>query len=188
MQEAGCFADAVNSTTPEAALAQFFTEQAAMYYQGTWVIGQLAANDFEGQYGMFRMPAITDGSGNQNYILMGPIGLEISSKTAQPEAAIAFVDFFINQENQLELMEGLNRLPVRSDVSSDNVPDAFTFVIDDLSKAEGATTWLDVILENSVSEVYLNSIQEVIAGTQTPEEAAAAIREQALIAQERVSE
>ncbi len=137
---------------------------------------------------MFRMPAITDGAGNQNYILMGPIGLEISSKTAQPEAAIAFVDFFINQENQLELMEGLNRLPVRSDVSSDNVPDAFTFVIDDLSKAEGATTWLDVILENSVSEVYLNSIQEVIAGTQTPEEAAAAIREQALIAQERVSE
>ncbi len=51
---------------------------------------------------------------------------------------------------------------------------------EDLAKAEGTALWLDVVLENSISEVYLNSIQEVLAGSKTPEEAVQAVREQAL--------
>jgi raffinose/stachyose/melibiose transport system substrate-binding protein len=186
MQNAGCFGDGVNSTTPDVAVAQFYTEQVPMYYQGTWAIGILAANEFEGKYGMFRMPAITDGAGNQNYVLMGPIALEVSSKTPYPDEAAAFVNYFVSVESQQQLLDELNRLPVRNDVDTGNTNEAVTFVIDDLSKAEGATTWLDVVLENSVSEIYLNAIQEVLAGTKTPAEAAEAVRAQALVAKEKL--
>jgi len=184
MQEAGCFADAVNSTTPDAALAQFFTEQTAMYYQGTWIIGPLREAEFEGMYGMFRMPAIEDGAGNQDYVLMGPIGIEVSSKTEHADIAAQFVDFYISADVQSKFVADLDRIPVRADaVDPDAVSASLAFVVNDLATATGATSWLDVVLENTVSEVYLNSIQEVLAGSLTPEEAAAAVREQAVSVQ-----
>jgi len=186
MQNAGCFGDAVNSTTPDAAIAQFYSEQVPMYYQGTWAMGQLKAAEFDKPYGLFRMPPVTDGAGNQNYVLMGPIALEVSAKSAHPDEAVAFVDHFISQANQQRLVDELNRLGVRNDLDTSKTSEGFQFVIADLAKAEGSTTWLDVVLENSVSEVYLNVIQEVLAGTKTPEEAADAVREQALIAKERL--
>ena len=61
-------------------------------------------------------------------------------------------------------------------------------VSEDLAKAEGAALWLDVVLENSIREVYLNSIQEVIAGTKTPEEAVQAVRDQALKVKESMAQ
>ncbi|MDZ4769353.1 MAG: extracellular solute-binding protein [Chloroflexota bacterium] len=191
LQNAGCFADAVNSTTPDAAQAQFYTEQVAMYYQGTWIIGQLDANEFAGRYGMFRMPPITsdDAQGNQNYALLGPIGLQVSARSEHPDEAAAFLNYFIGQTAQQGLVGDLQRIPVRADaVSSDNASPQLIFVVEDLNETAGAVLWLDVILENRVSEAYLNGIQEVLAGTLTPEQAVAAIREQALAVQlERAS-
>lgn len=184
LQDAGCFQDALNSTTPDAAAALFYLGQTAMYYQGTWLIGTLTQNDFEGQYGMFRMPPITDpeAKGNQNYVLMGPIGLEVSSKTENPDAAVAFIDFYVSQQAQKMLVDMTGRIPSRSDaVDPESAPWQMQFVVNDLAEAEGAVSWLDVVLENRVSEVYLNAIQEVLAGTMTPEEAVAAVREEALI-------
>lgn len=185
MRDAGCFADAVNSTTPSAALAQFFTEQTAMYYQGTWIIAQLRDNEFEGQYGMFRMPPMVDemAQGNQNFVLMGPVGVEVSAKTEHPDVAAQFLDFYLSAESQLLMVEITSRNPVNSSaIDEELMSNEQLFVINDLAVAEGSVAWLDVVLENSVSEVYLNAIQEVYAGSQTPEEAVAAIREQALVA------
>ncbi len=61
-------------------------------------------------------------------------------------------------------------------------------VANDLATGEGTAMWLDVVLENSISEVYLNSIQEVLAGTKTPEEAVQAVREQALKVKESMGQ
>lgn len=183
MQEAGCFGDAVNSTTPDAALIQFVNKVTPMYYQGTWIMGSLKENGLEGKYGMFRMPPMTDpaAKGNQNYVLAGPIGLEISSKTPYPEAAAKFLDFYVSQSSQQALLQDTNRIPVRADaVDREAAAPGVIAVVDDLAVAEGTALWLDVVLENSISEVYLNSIQEVLAGAKTPAEAVAAVREQAL--------
>jgi len=187
MQAAGCFGDAVNSTTPDAALIQFVNKQTAMYYQGTWIIGSLKDNGLEGQYGMFRMPPMTDAGakGNQNFVLAGPVGLEISNKTKYPAEAAKFLDFYVSQSSQAALLEDTNRIPVRTDaVDKEKAPAGVVAVAEDLGKGEGTAMWLDVVLENSISEVYLNSIQEVLAGTKTPEQAVQAVREQALKIQE----
>lgn len=186
MQDAGCFGEAVNSTTPDAAVAQFFTEQTAMYYQGSWAMGNLNANEFAGKYGMFLMPPMTDAAGNQSYMLMGPIGLQVAEKTPNKEAAFAFVDFFLSQENQARLVAELQRLPVRDDATTEETDPLIIQVTQDLATAEGAAHWLDVVLENSVSEAYLNSIQEVLAGTMTPEQAQEAVRQAAVTAKERL--
>lgn len=191
MQEAGCFGDAVNSTTPDAALIRFVNKVTPMYYQGTWIMGPLKDNGLEGKYGMFRMPPMTDAAakGNQNFVLAGPIGLEISSKTPYPDAAAKFLDFYVSQSSQQSLLVDTNRIPVRADaVDRDMAAPGVIAVVDDLATAEGTALWLDVVLENSISEVYLNSIQEVLAGAKTPAEAVAAVREQALKVQANLAQ
>lgn len=187
MQEAGCFIDAVNSTTPDAASILFSNQQTVMYYQGTWLMGALKEAGLEGKYGMFRMPPITSeaAKGNQNFVLAGPTGLEISSKTPYPEAAAKFVDYYVSQPVQASLLNDTSRLPVREDAVDSNVaPTGVVAVTEDLAMGEGTALWLDVVLDNTISEAYLNAIQEVLAGTQTPEEAMQAIRDAALKVQE----
>ncbi len=183
MQDANCFGSAVNSTTPDAALIQFVNQQTVMYYQGTWIMGNLKENGLEGMYGMFLMPPITDAAakGNQNYILAGPTGLEVSNKSQYPDAAAKFLDYYVSQPVQSSLLLDTNRLPAREDaVDKSQAPAGVIAVSEDLAKGEGTALWLDVVLDNSISEVYLNSIQEVLAGTMTPEQAVQAVREQAL--------
>jgi len=183
MQKANCFIDAVNSTTPDAASILFSNKQTVMYYQGTWLMGALKEAGLEGKYGMFRMPPITSeaAKGNQNYVLAGPVGLEVSSKTPYPDAAAKFVDYYVSQPVQSALLIDTNRIPVREDaVDKEQAPAGVIAVTEDLAKAEGTALWLDVVLDNTISEAYLNNIQEVLAGTKTPEEAMQAIRDTAL--------
>ena len=179
MQSAGCFQDGVNSTAPETAWAQFYTEQAAMTYGGTWVIGILKNGEF-GNYGMFLMPPVEGAAGNQNYVLMGPIALEVSVKTPYPDEAAKFLDFFISKDSQLKMVDMRGRLPVRVDAVTEHSPWQVKAVTEDLSRAEGSVLWLDVILENRVSEAYLNGIQEVLGGTKTPQNVMKDVRAKAL--------
>ena len=191
MQSAGCFADAVNSTTPDAALAQFMAEQVAMYYQGTWIMGNLTTNDMQGQYGMFRMPPMTDegAAGNQNYALLGPIALEGAARTENPEAVAEFLNYFISQPVQQTFVEVTNRIPVRADALVEGVgTDELRMVVEDLATTEGSVAWLDVVLESRVAEAYLNNIQEVLAGSKTPEQAVEDIRSVALTVQEDLAQ
>jgi raffinose/stachyose/melibiose transport system substrate-binding protein len=132
---------------------------------------------------MFRMPPMVDeaAQGNQNYVLMGPIALEGSAQTQYPDEVASFLNYFLSQETQKLFVEQTKRIPVRADaLDGVEVTEELAFVVNDLATAEGAVMWLDVFLENRVSEAYLNSIQEVLAGSKTPEEVMAAIREMAL--------
>lgn len=181
MQKAGCFPDAVNSMDASAMWAMFYTEKAAMIYEGTWAMGIFKQNGFE-NYGMFRMPPIEGAAGDQNSVLAGFEGLLISSKTPFPDEAAKFLDFYVTQENQrknLEMTGG--RLPVRSDaVDPATASWQVQFVVDDVAKATAAATWLDVLLDNNIAETYLNSVQELLGGTKTAQEALNAVRTMAL--------
>lgn len=187
MRDAGCFTAAPNATSPEIAWAEFYTEQVAMTYGGTWTIGVFNENGFEGQYDFFRMPSIEDGEGNQNYVLAAPIGIEVSARTENPDAAAEFVAFVVNEENQRAFYENAGRIPVDPDVvSAEGGSQALYDAVQDLATAEGTVLWLDTVLEASIAETYLDVIQEVLNGSRTPEAAAEAVRQAALAAQARL--
>jgi raffinose/stachyose/melibiose transport system substrate-binding protein len=189
MQNAGCFNEAPNSISPEVARALFFSGETAMTYCGTWCIAIMNDNGFEGKYSLFRMPTITDGKGNQNFVMAGPQGLQVSAKTQNMDAVAKFVAYLMSQESQALLLNKYNALVVRADaVNPDATDPMVAWVIDDLSKAEGTAMWLDTLLENSVSEAYLNAIQEVLNGTKTPEQAVELVRTAAVAAKEKMGQ
>lgn len=186
MQEAGCFNEAPNATSADIATALFYTGQAAMTYDGTWAVSAFNANDFEGQYGFFRMPDVTDGAGNQDYVILGPEALLVAEASPSKEAALEFIEYFTSQGEQREWFE-TGRLPVRPDaVGTSETAPVLSAIIENLAQAEGSTLWLDVILMESVTDVYLNVIQRVIGGQVTPEEGMQTVREAALAAKNQL--
>ena len=188
MQDAGCFADAPNATSPEIAWAEFYTEQVAMTYGGTWTIGTFNENGFAGQYGFFRMPPIEGGKGDQNFVLAGPIGLEVSARTSNPKAAEQFIAYAVDADNQRAFYEDAGRIPVDPTVvSAEGGAQELYDVVQDLATADGTVLWLDTVLQANIAETYLNVIQEVLNKSKTPAEAAAAVRQAAVAAQEASS-
>ena len=180
MKDAGCFNDAINATSPEIAWAMFYTEQAVMNYEGAWAMSLFDNNGFEGQYGLFKMPLVEDGSGNQNVAVGAPNGLEMSLGADQ-EAAAKLIDFFVNNDSQALLVEKLRRIPANPEaLDAQQATPELLKAVNDIDQAEGLAPWLDVQLENNLANVYLNAIQEVVAGRMTAEEAASSVREQAL--------
>ena len=87
------------------------------------------------------------------------------------------------------LLNKYNALVIRSDaVSADTDPYRQMGHRRPWRRREGTALWLDTLLENSVSEAYLNSIQEVLNGTKTPEGAVEAVRTAALAAKTRMEQ
>lgn len=186
MKEAGCFNNAINATSPEIGWAMFYTGQAVMNYEGAWAMSLFDKNDFAGQYGLFKMPPIEGGRGNQNIVVGAPNGLEMSA-SADQEAAAKFLDFFVNEASQRLLVERLSRIPANPEaLNSQQASPEMLEAVSDIREADGMVPWLDVQLESSLADTYLDVIQKVVGGSMTAEEAANAVREQALISKQNL--
>lgn len=187
MQDAGCFNNAVNSVSPEIARATFYTGKSAMTFCGTWCLGIMNSNGFEGKYGNFRFPRIAGGKGNQNFVISGPTGLQVSSKTQNKEAAFGFLAFVASQAAQSRMLSETQRIPTNpAAVKGLKLEPALAGVIADLGRAAGTTLWLDSAVEAGISDTYQNVIQEVLNGTKTPQQAMVAVREAALEAKKKL--
>ena len=180
MQNAGCFNDAINAVSPDAARANFFTGKSAMTYCGTWCISTMNANGFAGKYAMFRFPQITGGRGNQNFIIGGYGAIVMSSKSQQKDAAAAFINVAVSSELQSAFAD-IGRITVRPNTMNPaKTAPELIWAANDIAKSEGTAEWLDSTLEPGAADAYLNTIQEVLNGTKTPQQAMAGIRAQAL--------
>lgn len=186
LQDAGCFNEAINAVSPEIARALFYTDQTVMIYCGTWCIGILNGTGYEGQYGLFRMPDVTDGKGNQNYTVVGSTGLLMSSRSNHKETSAKFIRFWISGENQRRFAEEVGRIPAKAaTVDGERVSEPVAWAARDIAVAEGSVLWLDVRLDARLADTYLNVVQEVLNGTKSVAEAMEIVRQGALDAQRR---
>lgn len=193
LQDKDLFNPSVTSVSNDMARALFFSSKSAMMFGGTWNmavwegINSAAPKDFKAKYGMFRMPVIKEGKGNQNYVLGAPIGFAISPKSKNLKQAQTFLQYFTSQKSQKQMVGELKRLPaVAGCVTSDNASDKLRWVSEDIEKADGMVGWLDTVLEISISNVYLNGIQAMLNGTSTPEQVMESVQKQAQKVQEQI--
>ncbi len=182
MQDAGCFEDAPNATDAELADVMFQTGSSPMSWCGTWCMGDMDAAGVE--YELTRFPIMEDGRGDPGAYFMVPEGYQISAKTANPELATAFASFLVSDEQAEKFSEILKFLPSNAaNIDAvDGATDHFKWAAADMASYSAGVNVLDVALEASVAEAYLNATVEVLNRTQTPEEAVASIRAAALAA------
>jgi len=193
LKDEGLFPQNIASVDYETAQALFYSERAAMFYGGSWNMAvwdgknSAAPPEFAEKWGMFPMPVINAGAGDQGYTLGAPIGLAVSSQSEHKEAAVSFLQFFTNVENQQSFVAETARLPaVKGAVTSDNSDEKVQWMANHIENATGMVGWLDTVLEISVSNVYLNGLVSLLNGSKTPEEIMEETRNQAQIVQDEI--
>jgi raffinose/stachyose/melibiose transport system substrate-binding protein len=187
MKDAGCWQDAPNATSPEATRSMFSAEQSPMIYCGTWCAGIFDAEGFT-DYALFRMPAVAGGKGDPDANFLVPEGLMVSAKTKHPKEAVEWASFLVSDDlaaKFAELLKYIPSNPAKVD-SIQGTTEQYRWIVKDVASFSNGINVLDVLLENSVSEAYLNNGVAILNGTMTPEEAMADIRAVALEAKKKL--
>jgi len=194
LQDKGFFNKGINALTMAEGRMYFLTEQAAMFYGGSWNLPIFAGAtkevdpSFIKKISFFRMPDIPKGLGDSNYILGAPAGYLVASKSKHPEEAIAFVRHLTSIENQKLWVKMVKRPgATKGTVTKKTAPfPILVEIMQDVAKASGTTEWLDTTLEISISTDYLNSIQALLNNTMTPGQVMEVVRKKAQEVQSRI--
>ena len=106
----------------------------------------------------------------------------------ESEEAVEWASFLVSDDLAAKFAEILKYIP-SNPAKVDTIQgttDQYKWIVKDVGGFSKGINVLDVLLENSVSEAYLNDGVEILNGTMTPEEAMADIRDVALEAKKKL--
>jgi len=95
----------------------FSTGEAAMYIGGTWNISTFQENNPDLNFGAFQIPCE---DGQVPFVSTNSCGFGISSKTENPDAAIAFANYFASQDGQSKWLGALGSISCSTKIVSDS--------------------------------------------------------------------
>ena len=177
--ESGYYPDGVNAITYDDANALFYAGQAAMAPTGTWLVSTIVETVQDFEVGVFPFPSI-DGSGISPPAGVG-IGLFVAADARNPEGALTWIDFLQQEEATRFKIERFNTIPAHPvNTEGFDVPELFRTVLDDLSQQGQAQSFgynIDVLAPQNFNDVMFTGFQEVLNGSRSAEEQAAALQE-----------
>jgi raffinose/stachyose/melibiose transport system substrate-binding protein len=186
LKDAGCFQDAPNATAPEATRSMFASQVSPMIYCGTWCANIFISEGFS-NFAMFRFPAVEGGKGDGGAGFLVPQGFMVSAKTAHPAEAAAWASFLVSDEMAAKFAEAMGAIPSNAKlIDTVQGTDQYKWIVSDIAAATGSVMVLDVLLEASVSNAYLDAGVEILNGTKTPQQAMDDIRAVALAAKAKM--
>lgn len=149
----------------------FIDQESVLCYMQLAEIKYLV-DDADFEYSFFDMPALPDGKGDPDELTGAPEGMMISAECKHPEAAMAFVKFFINKENgglmtkmtgELSCVEGAVN---EETVSSPKQLEAVDLIL----KSTNTTLWQDNALDAIVASAFMKGGQLLLTGDMTPDQ------------------
>ena len=151
------------------AVANFGNKKALFLLQGTWVLGQPLLNSDSTEVGFF----VLNGGSSTDPVTMGGTGLpwSITSKSAHPDVAAAYIDFVTSAYASQVLLDTGNFPGL---LPADWAPKAGTLIADiantwkGISDANGLTPWLDQATF-TFYDTLSAAAQDLITGKKTPE-------------------
>lgn len=167
--ELGYFSSTVGGNQyPAAQNSELALGTAAMYFNGSWLPGEVASitgDDFE--WGVMFMPSM---NGNESRIpMIGCCELAVSPKTEDPEGSVLFLKYLTDAQTCQDLADTAMCLPL---VSGVEYPAALTDTEAIFTDAQGAFRW-QVWSASVTSEVQILAdtyFHELIGGSCTADE------------------
>jgi raffinose/stachyose/melibiose transport system substrate-binding protein len=154
--------------------------QAAMELMGEWAPSVMKNNSADGMgigedLGWFPFPTVAGGAGGVHDVLGGGSGFWIS-KSAPPEA-VDFLKYLTRAESQKQLAATFNfsGLPVVKGGEAGLTDPLDILLQREIAAAEYFQLYYETVLPLEMESVLLDSVQGLLDGTLTPEEAAQAI-------------
>ena len=168
LNDSGYFTPNTNAMDFDMARNDFFIGEAAMTYMQAIEFGRCEENGVDA--GVFMIPAPDDAKGNTNLITGSPDGFMISSKCEHPEVAVEFLKLMTSKPWQEKMITQLSSPAAVEGVhNEENSSEVTLLAVEQMDKADGFVNWLDSDVHSQVADVYVPGLQEVIAGSVTPE-------------------
>lgn len=167
----GCLTPDMLDISYEQALNEFATGGAAMWESGPWAVNDilLINPDLEKDLGMFPIPGLTEGAG---WLVGGPgSALAINVKSKHVDQALQVLDLTATPEAQKALIKDNAGSSFLVGVSAD-LGDIYLDCKDAFQAGNVYAPWVSVWdYGNAIVEGYGTSLQEVLAGNKTIEQA-----------------
>src|SRR5215208_6147365 len=177
--ESDYYPEGVNAITYDDANSLFYEGKAAMLPTGTWLISANVETVQNFEVDFFPFPSI-DGSDIAPAAGTGT-GLFVAKNATNPEGAITFIDYLLQDDTARLLTEKLLTIPAHPfNQAGLDVPELFRAVLEDVSKSTevGALGYnIDVLTPQNFSEVMFSGFQEVLNGSTSPAQQAQALQE-----------
>jgi raffinose/stachyose/melibiose transport system substrate-binding protein len=172
----GFFPEGVNGISGEGKYTIFTNEIGAIIYMGTWMTGRIkdqAREDFE--WGIFHFPSFPDGNPeSQSDIMSGTDGIWLSSECPHPEAAVEYMNAFIDLDTQLWYLEETGNIPSVAGVveaAKEAGMESPAMMLGEASEdAAHMFPWWDWALAQPMTEEMLSMSQGLLDKSITPEE------------------
>ena len=167
------FQETAASDSNDIATANFYDEDAAILLQGSWVIGQMngASDEIEDKCGVFSFPVSEDPS--LNGVIAKSDSLAMSSTTEHPEAVIALMKYFVDDEAQKYTAEVGGKIPVTNvEYDPEVAPKQLADVMNVFSNASSTFGFYnESLLDTEAGALFDDQMVGLYLGKLTPEEA-----------------
>jgi len=167
----GCLEPNMLNQSYEQALAEFASGEAAMWESGPWAVNDIIAinPDIEEYLGMFPIPGLSEGVG---WLVGGPgSALAINAKSKHIDEALALLELTATPKAQEALIKDNAGSSFLIGVSAD-LGDIYSDCKEAFQAGNVYAPWVSAWeFGNSIVEVYGKSLQEVLAGNKTVEQA-----------------
>lgn len=174
-------ANATNYSMTEEALA---AGNAAMIWGESVSVGDVLSLNKDLNLGVFAIPSVTDGKGDNACVQGGPEGFVVSADTEYPEEACKLVKFLSSpevgkmmMESDLQWFNGAKDVIDTSAADLSPVGEAYKI----LNESAGLNAFLDTAMNSSVADVYIAGLQSFIDGSMTAEDVMQAVRDEAAL-------
>lgn len=171
--DAGYFGDDFNGVGNDDAVARFIDGDGVFFLAGTWNVGTLAENMGDA-VGFIPMPTgpsgVTGGTGSLG------LGWHISSTTANPDLAAAFLALLHSEEFTSELTE-LGRVPAQAFESDATGLFADVLAASETIQANDGFTFYPDWATDTMFDALSSGVQELLANRTSPEDFTASIQE-----------
>jgi raffinose/stachyose/melibiose transport system substrate-binding protein len=161
--------------------ATFGNGKAAMELSGQWAPSVEAANSVDkrgvANLGLFNFPAVEGGAGAVSDVVGGGNGFAIGKNA--PPAAIDFVKYLTNVDNQKTLAAANQNIPVVKGSESTVADPNMLLVQQDFAAAKYFQLYYDQYLPPAMGSALNDAVQGIFAGTATPQQVAQMIEDAA---------
>lgn len=168
LQDNGYFTPNTNAIDFDVAREDFLIGNAAMAY-----LENIEYVDVENagiNAGIFSIPSPAGAAGNDKMVTGSVDGFAVSANCKNPEIAVEFLKLLTSMEWQEKAMGMSCTSVIKGAHNSDNSNELMLEDAKICETTEGFTNWMDMDMPSEISDVYLPGMQEIIAGTVTPEE------------------
>ncbi len=161
-----------NGITGGQKYALFTAGNAAIIYQGPWLLARIASDappDFK--FGVFKFPSFKDGDpGSQKDVVGGFDALFVNARTSKTAAIAMFLNSFAEPNTALSFLKDTQNVSVVKSVMATGIaPGVLNDIAQITAAAPHISPWWDNYLSNAVADNVTRTIQGLFDGSIAPD-------------------